>query len=171
MRTYEENTMLSTFEKIYDQLVIRALSIVRERELALDILQDVALMLVEKQESLSNVDYQEAFLHTCVRNRAIDVLRKNSRSVPVNDAILAHFGVSNEGGITRVENEQWLRTYLKALPAPLSEAFLEHVLDGARIRDIAQALHIPANTLARQFRRIKRKIAHEARPQIRSVRR
>ncbi len=51
-----------------------------------------------------------------------------------------------------------LRKHLAELPAPLREAFLQHVLYGARIKDIARELGIAPNTVTQQFQRIKARL-------------
>ncbi len=60
------------------QLFHYTLSIVADRALAQDILQDVLVRLWEKRSEMDHIHNQDAWCMRCLKNRALDVLRSKS---------------------------------------------------------------------------------------------
>lgn len=64
-------------------------AIVRKRELAEDVFQDVCVIALEKREQIHDAQHLAAWLRTTARLRAMNVLRKQkNRLEPLDDAVL-----------------------------------------------------------------------------------
>jgi len=60
------------------QLFHYTLSIVADRQLAQDILQDILVRLWEKRDELDHIHNQDAWCRRCLKNRALDILRSQA---------------------------------------------------------------------------------------------
>lgn len=151
-------TIIDVYFEEYDHLLLTAISIVRKREFALDILQDVALNLIEKQDQLVILSNPRAFLHKCVRNAAIDAVRKYKQTSSVCCGYLEEVAKRTDTGHD-IELNLWLKSHLKEYPPQLQTAFCMHFLYGYSVKELAHVFHMKPNTLTQKFKRIKANLA------------
>ena len=150
---------LSAYQEHYASLSALAVSITGNVQDAEDVMQAVLLRFLEYPERITSARNLRSLLQIAVRNQAIDLLRKRGRSIPTEQEGLAQcVSPCATCELEEMLSALALRKHLAELPAPLREAFLQHVLYGARIKDIARELGIAPNTVTQQFRRIKARL-------------
>ena len=88
------SAMRETFEKAYiahkDRLLTLATAFTGDRSLAEDIVHDTFASLMKSAWRLRNGSNIAAYLAVCVRNRAIDIFRKNKRHAQHGGDAAAH---------------------------------------------------------------------------------
>lgn len=154
----------------YRPLCVYALHYLGSIEKSEDIVQECYMSLWEKAygmavenkegKSADVLKNPKSYLYTMVRNRCIDLLRKN-RSSPGHDVSIS--SLSDEEDFIRTEKlyaddllqedsviEAHLWTVLDTLPEKCREIFLMAKRDGLRYDEIAEDLDISENTVRNQ---------------------
>jgi DNA-directed RNA polymerase specialized sigma24 family protein len=76
---HSENKLIDVFAAKYTTLSKFAIMIVEDKDAALDVMQNVALVIATKAYEISEIKKPTAFLITCVRRAALNYLRNQSR--------------------------------------------------------------------------------------------
>lgn len=114
-----------------------------------DVLQDVALSLMEAPHMLAGVERVGAWLMTLVTRRCIDLIRRNRRrreQLALMDDEAADDGSPDEP-LEVNELLDGMATGLADLPAPLREVLIANVLHERPFRVIAEQTGTPMGTL------------------------
>lgn len=138
--------------------------IVKDKDAALDVMQNVALVIVKKSYQLSEIKKPTAFLITCIRRASLNYLRDQARAYPTDPVILEeiHGDEHSDGAMEYLEWVMLLKKYLESYSPQLQSAFIKHYVDGYPLDMIASELNMTSNALAQQFRRMRKKIAQRS---------
>lgn len=148
--------IVEIYAEEYSKLRALAYCILNNSQDADDVMQAVMLRLVEKPDMVSTVTTPKPFIRRCIRNEAIDRLRKKkTAAVPMDVNAHENQAVYIDGGYGRTESILYVKTYIRRLPPDIQEAFISHVIDGYRITDLAKELGMQPAALEKRFRRIK----------------
>ena len=151
--------LLTQYSEDMRSLLALARSIVRDAGEAEDVLQDVMLKLVSGQEELSDVKNPRAMLRQCVRNEAIDHLRKRRRELPTSDEVIAAFRErATKDELRELEDVLWIKSYIEDLGPEMKQAFIEYAIDGFTIAEISERMGVRADTLRKRFDIVKKRI-------------
>ena len=146
-------------------LLALAASITGDAAEAEDVLQDVLLKLLSQQDSLQDVRMHLPFLRSCVRNEAIDHLRRRRRELPTSAEVLDSFRASaSQEGIAQAEELMWIDSFLEELGPEMRRAFIEYAVDGYTIADISRRMGIRQDTLRKRFDVIKKRMRRDMDP-------
>lgn len=113
-----------------------------------DVLQDVALKLFSGADRYSPIDNVAAFVYHSIRNKIIDIMRRNKRNSPpekLNEA--------REAGTTDMEEadpealEAALLSHIKDLKPVYREVILAIDFEGYSYKDLSRESGIPEGTL------------------------
>lgn len=158
----EEIQNLDHFKQIYDEhkkpVFAMALSILRDFELAEDVLQEVFIKLFHhmKQKDISNL---QAWLVRVARNTALDMLRKKKREIT---------GFENDY-FERVHSfiedpieKMVLKKYLGSLDSDERQIVILKEVVGMKHREISNILKMPLGTVLwkhnRAFKKLKKEL-------------
>jgi RNA polymerase sigma factor (sigma-70 family) len=145
----------AAFRALYDatasKLLGIALRIVRDRQIAEDVVQDAFVKVWQNAESYSpQAGRPLTWLMTIVRNRAIDVVRARRETVTrEGDEALEKLAETSSAGDTEtalVESDR-LEKCLSELADTQRDCFLRAYLDGYSREELAQAFAKPVNTI------------------------
>ncbi len=118
-----------------------------------DVVQEAFVALWEKIQDGEAPASSKAYLSVSVRNRCIDLLRKQN-SHP--EGILpedAEEPITDEEALTRSFDEAWLWTAIDKLPEGRRRMFLMHRRDGLKYAEIAERLGVSERTVRNQISR------------------
>jgi len=157
----DEKKLIDVFADNYATLSKFAIMIVKNKDTALDVVQNVALVIVSKAYNISEIKNPIAFLLTCVRRTALNYLRNESRLCQMDPVILEqmHSDEYRDASIDYLEWVMSLDTYLESYSLQLQKAFIMHYVDGYSLDEISKDLSMTQNALAQQFKRMRKKIA------------
>ena len=139
------------FLQYYRPLCLFALHYLKDIDDAEDTVQDCFMELWKRKEKGFEVSGLKSYLYSMVRNRCIDILKKDSLidgNVQPSDL---------EGILSDEECEEWsydearLWTAIESLPEKCKEVFLLAKRDGMKYEEIAVRLHISVNTVKNQM--------------------
>lgn len=158
MRIYQSHLYMDINTKIfrdnflqyYRPLCLFALHYLKDIDDAEDTVQDCFMELWKRKEKGFEVSGLKSYLYSMVRNRCIDILKKDSLidgNVQPSDL---------EEILSDEECEEWsyeearIWTAIEALPEKCKEVFLLAKRDGMKYEEIAVRLHISVNTVKNQ---------------------
>jgi RNA polymerase sigma-70 factor (ECF subfamily) len=156
-----ENTKTTNYElcqNLYNthcnELFGFCVSKVRNREEAIDIVQDAFVKLWSMLQKGEQIAHPRGLLFTIVRNKIIDEYRSVTvqRVFPLSDELLNSLSTSSQ----EIVDESDLKTILRminTLPESSREVLLYRYVDDMNVQDIADLLEIPANTVSQRIKR------------------
>lgn len=159
-----ENELIGIFEKNYSSLSKLAIMILKDKAAALDVMQNVALVILTKAYQLSQIEKPIPFLATCVRRAALNYLRDEAKTISTDPVLLeeTHDDVYSHTAIDYLEWVMMLEKYLVTYSPELQNAFIKHYVDGYPLDTVAKDIGLSPNALSQQFRRMRKKIADQS---------
>jgi len=133
-----------------------------------DALQDAFIQALVNADALSMVEDISGWIFTALRNRVIDLWRRENtkrRAGAVNlseetiEEIVAGAGLDPHDSFVRTELEEALAVALEALPEEQREIIQAQTINGIAFRELAERTGIPIDTLMSRKRRAMRKLA------------
>lgn len=134
-----EEYVIQNKEKLYRI----AYSYVKNKENALDIVQESIYKALRQVESLQNVEYIKTWFYRIIVNTAIDFLRKNKRISVVEDQVLDSHTEINEDDYADLD----LQHALDLLPPIYKTIVILKYFEGLTLEEIAQVLGENVNTV------------------------
>ena len=153
--------LIETYYDLYPLLLRTAVGKVRDLNSAYDVLQNLAVKILEIDDDADIKDCS-AYLFRSARNAAYDYLRKEKKYLSTEPDKLN--GVESDdftATISRSESKQWLDSYLASFSPEMREAFARYILDGEKIDSIATDMGIKSTTIRQRFRRMKQAIPND----------
>jgi len=137
-----------------DDLLGLAITLLRDRSLAEDVVHDVFVSFAGTTGSFHLSGTLKGYLSTCVANAARDRNRLRSRRDVGLDAAEAMHCDSGDPVELAIDSEQsgQLTQLLGHLPSEQREVVVLHLHQGMRFKEIAEALGISINTVQSRYR-------------------
>jgi RNA polymerase sigma factor (sigma-70 family) len=142
------------YEKYKDDLLGLAITLLRDRSLAEDVVHDVFVTFAGTTRSFNLSGTLKGYLSTCVANAARDKNRlKPCRDVGLEAAEAIHCDSGNpvEHAIDSEQSGR-LMQLLGRLPYEQREVVVLHLHQGMRFKEVAKALDISINTAQSRYR-------------------
>jgi RNA polymerase sigma-70 factor (ECF subfamily) len=142
------------YEKFKDDLLGLAISLLRDRSLAEDVVHDVFVSFASTVGSFGLSGTLKGYLSTCVANRARDRNRLRSPRPAGPDVVETTGSDSNEpmDNVIGTEESGELQDLLARLPYEQREVIVLHLHHEMLFREIAKALGISINTVQSRYR-------------------
>jgi RNA polymerase sigma-70 factor (ECF subfamily) len=166
IRQGDHSAFDALFRSSYAQLVGVTQSIVRDADVAEEIVQDVLLELWRRREDIVVEDSLRAYLFRSTRNRALNHLRHlavEKRGEPYARGELAT-SPRSDARIAAGEIETALRQAVTQLPDRCREVFELSRLHGLKYSEIAQTLGISIKTVEAQMGKALRALREQLAP-------
>jgi RNA polymerase sigma-70 factor (ECF subfamily) len=142
----------AAFEALYDRyrdwVAGLALRFTGDYDLALDVLQETFIYLLEKRPTLRLTARLTTFLYPAVKNLSIAARRKRHRHAPGEEG-LGDLPAQEDSADSARED---LAAVFSTLPDAQREVLLMRFADDMQIEEIAEALAVPAGTVKSRLR-------------------
>jgi RNA polymerase sigma-70 factor, ECF subfamily len=137
-------------------------SIVRRRDLAEDVFQDLCVLVIQKRQDLAGVEHLGGWLRTAARQLAWNAARKRgNRDLLLGDRVHAlmepHW--SNLDRVSDPAMSEALETCLRFLSPQARDILQSHYVSGLGCGDLARRLGRPVSSLYVTMSRIHKKLA------------
>jgi RNA polymerase sigma-70 factor (ECF subfamily) len=149
-----KDTLRHIYEKYRDSLLIIAIALSHDVNVAEDAVHDVFVAFARNFANFKLTGSLKAYLATCVANRIRDLMRKKqSQALSLEQACSAPPQLSEPSQVI-ICNEQLrlLSSALTKLPYEQREAIVLHIHGQMRFRVIAKSLGISVNTVKGRYR-------------------
>lgn len=163
--------IIDYFERNYRQLLLSAVMMIKDVDKAQDILHNVAVALLKKQNELSDMRYPGAYIAQCIYRATLNYLRKEARSAPYDPAALSEMCCSTAPGI-EYDYVEWvisIEAHLQKFDPEMRKVFIAHYLDGVPIDDIARRMGLTPNAITLRLKRMRSALARSAPSMLRHI--
>lgn len=142
------------YEKYRDKLLIIAIALSHDVNLAEDALHDVFVAFAENLADFELTGSLKAYLATCVANRVRDLMRRRRNAATHTGPGTAAVSERDEPGRLVAANEelQMLGSALAQLPQEQREVIVLRLHGQLRFRDIAKSTGVSVNTVKGRYR-------------------
>ena len=159
------------FKGYYSTLCSFALPIVRQQDLAEELVADVFYVIWRDREHLQVHNFK-AYLYRAVKNKALEVLRKESKhlSVDVEEAELPISQATPETDLLYHELNSHYQHAYESLPDRCKLIFKLNRIDGLTYHQISEVLDVSVKTVENQMSNALRLIRNDiARYQLKKI--
>jgi RNA polymerase sigma-70 factor (ECF subfamily) len=146
----EQFAIMKTLLSERAKVIAYILSLVRQRDLAEDIFQDVCVLALQKQEEIRDRKHLLAWMRVTARFQALNALRKHRRErLPLSDAVLemldVHWRMYDDAPNTSLLES--LQACLKLLTEKARQLLQERYAEGVDMEEIARRRNRPLNSV------------------------
>ena len=142
------------YEKYKDDLLGLAITLLRDRSLAEDVVHDVFVSFARSARQFQLTGSLKGYLATCVINRVRDKIRKRTRQTLALES--ANPAISNstdpEQYLIAAEEIMKLRHALSQIPYEQREVIMLHIKGQMKFREIAKLQGISVSTIHGRYR-------------------
>jgi len=154
MKEQNRKALVDFYEITKDAIYGFILSIIKNKEEALDIFQDAYIKLYENASKYQKEGKPLAWIMTIVKNLCYENLRKQKNNVDLE--VLNNVGVVDKHN-KKVEDKMVLDLAFQMITLEERNIIMLHVIGGMKYREIAKLLNLPLSTvLSKYHRAIKR---------------
>ena len=149
--------VIEYFERNYKSLLLCAVMMIKDVDRAQDILHNVVVTLLTKQDELRDVTQ-------CIYRATLNYLRKESRSEAHDPVILSEICRHPDSGVA-YDYVEWvisIEAHLQKYSPEMRQVFIEHYLDGVPIETIAKKLSLTPNAVSLRLKRMRDSLARSA---------
>ena len=148
------------YEATKDAVYGFALSILRHREDAEDVMHDAYIKVYTEAGAYSPQGKPLSWMLTIVRNLSLNRIRDGGRTEDIEDDDLPE-PADPEDAIEEATGHMVLETAMKVLDREEREIVVLHALTGYRHREIAEILDMPQGTVLSKYNRALKKMKKE----------
>ncbi len=148
-----------SFNRLYEYYSPRLRGFLRQKgvpdRISQEITQEVMASVWEKAHQFDpRCANASTWIFTIARNRYVDLVRKERRSVvDLDDPLLAgNAPAPADAGLTRADEQRTLKDALAGLPQSQAEVVSMIYIEGIKQTDVAERLDIPLNTVKSRLR-------------------
>lgn len=142
------------YEKYRDDLLLLAVALLNDMNVAEDALHDVFLSFAQQIEDFKLTGSLKGYLATCVANRSRNMLRDRKTTATTPEEANALASDTNEPSASMICNEQLqlLSGALAQLPDEQKETIVLHMYGAMRFKEIAGTQQVSVNTAKSRYR-------------------
>ncbi len=141
------------FEYIFNlyskELYVFAFRIVRDKEIAEDLVQDFFVKLWVNRYDINMEDSFKSYCYTSIRNASINILRTKFRHTELSGELIAPIDIEFE--MERAELRKRLEQAIDLLPGRCREIFVNICMDGNSYAEAADKFDLSVNTIKVQM--------------------
>lgn len=156
-KCFEENVAL-----IYKDLYRFIYSIIKNKQLADDILQETLIKAYEKFDTIKDMNRFKSWIFTIAKNESLSWIKRYNREVPSEDIILESLSYASgdipEELLIKDETKEYVRESIKVLNSIDQEIIYLRYYYDLTLNEIALILNINENTVRIKHMRSKEKI-------------
>ena len=145
------------FRTRYSKTVTYAMTLIKDMEVARDLVQDVFSAIWKRSASIREGTTIDGYIHTCVYHKCIDYINNVKRYATVVDNFIDNLRIEQMEE-PDASDYVWLSHAVESLPQQCREILKMAVVDGLKYHEIACALRLSENTVKTQMKIAYRKI-------------
>lgn len=150
------------FEKVFKQYFQMCcnsvISVVGDKHVAQDVVQDVMIHLWKNRRKIGEVEYMRSFLLTSCRNKAIEYVRKSDSNKRLNDHI-SNTPITEDINVEQTWLQDRIYNSIRQLPPKCGQVFSLSKVEGLTYSEIAETMDISVKTvenhMAKAFRLLR----------------
>lgn len=155
-----DNDFVELYKCMYQKIYYFAFSILKEKYLAEDVVQEVFIIVFKNISTLKNDDYFIAWANKITYNKSLEALNKN-REIPMDEEDLISFR-GNQGSdeiltnLLRVEQQDTIAKRIMKLTPELKTVIYLRYYNDYSLNDIAETMDCPVGTIKSRLNTAKK---------------
>jgi len=144
---------------------------IKDVDKAQDILHNVAVVLLTKQDELTDLRHPSAYVTQCIYRATLNYLRKESRSEAYDPVVLSETCRYPDSDVS-YDYVEWvisIEAHLQKFSPEMRQVFIDHYLDGVPVDTIAKKLGITANATSLRLKRMRDTLAKNESGMLRHI--
>jgi RNA polymerase sigma-70 factor (ECF subfamily) len=150
----DEQALELLFKKYYSQLVRFAREILKSKDQAEDMVQEVFVKIWDKRKTISINTQAKAYLFVAVKNHCFNQLKLNERKYWMDEGMEDDIRISTSEGHNQLDAkqlEQHIKLAIDALPPKCGLIFKMSRFDEKTYKEIAEILGLSVKTIENQM--------------------
>ena len=147
----DEKAFSALFDGYYSALCLFAEKYLHDMDLSRSLVQQVFIDLWMKREKISISTSAKSYLYTSVKNRCIDVLRKEKVTTSLSETVENLNQIPFRNLVEEAELTDRINASINQLPEKCREIFLLCRFEGLKYSEIAEKLGISVKTVEMQM--------------------
>lgn len=141
----DDNSAIEDLYKEYNGLIYGiAYSLVKNKEIAEDIMQNIYLKIVKIDKSLLPKDYEKSWLYTVTKNETLNYIKKLNKEINIDDI----YEISKEDeNLNKIIDKDTYNKIINKLNKKDKEIVSLKILGDRKFREISEILKIPIGTV------------------------
>lgn len=152
--TGDEKVIRSIYEKYFTRFTLFAKSILKDEDEAKDVVQTVFSQLWLNKLEFDNIDRLKSYLYFSVKNRCLNILKKNKKYCDLQDVLIDSF----DNLMIKEETIAEMLELIDNLPSVKKNLMLDK-LKGMTLGDIAKKYNISKKTVSNNISIINKQIS------------
>jgi len=147
----DEKAFSELFDQYYSALCLFANKYLQDMDLSRSLAQQVFIDLWMKREKITISTSVKSYLYAAVKNRCIDVLRKEKATTTISESVENLNQIPFRDLIEETELNDRINSSINQLPKKCREIFLLCRFEGLKYTEIAEKLGISVKTVEMQM--------------------
>lgn len=143
------------YNSYFKRMFLFSLSMIRSKESAEEIVNDVFIQIWNKRSSLLDIENAEVYLYVAVKNRTLDYIRKIPSGATEDISTISsehiRFTLDPEQLMITAEMKNKIETAVDNLPARCKLIFKLVKEDGLKYKEVASILNLSVKTVEAQL--------------------
>ena len=153
------------FKSNHAFLCLAALSIVKDKDVAKDIVQDFFISYWERRKNVQFPVSFKAYAVRAIKNLSLQHVQKVKKEQSLVNQLVANIRVDEEKP-QKIGNKKRLQELIDRLPESRRKIFISYVIYGQSYSEIAENNGVSVNTVKTQMKRAYRFLRSEANPDL-----
>ena len=167
----DEDAFKKIYYHFYKKLFQFSLALVKTREAAEEIAEDVFIKIWQQKTNLSTINNLRVYLYTATKNTSLNYLSKKAKENLIEpfdniDIDLHKSAITPEELMITTEMYRRIQEQVEALPPRCKMIFKLIREDGLKYKEVSEILHISVNTIDAQIAIAIKKIATALKPEF-----
>ena len=157
-RNGDDFAFVSLYNRYKASIYGFAARMLMDRDAAQDVMQETFLRIYEKRQMLLNVQAFRAWLFAIARNQCLNMLRKGTRTVPLDEAFAAQLPLPEGKPLEKAEQVALVKYHLACLQPQYREVLILREFQNLSYAEIAAATRSTLSAVKSRLFKARRKV-------------
>lgn len=154
-----QESVLKAYQKHYPDLLRYALSILKDKHAAEEVVQGLCVKILERRDLFDSIapGSHRAYFTKAIYHASLNYRKAQKRLVTLDPDYSDSAYSSEDKDLLGVEARELFMQLTADWPEDMRTAFIAHVVEGVPLKDIAEQMGIKPNTLTQRINRLRKK--------------
>lgn len=154
-----QESVLKAYQKHYPDLLRYALSILKDKHAAEEVVQELCVKILERRDLFERIapGSRRAYFTKAIYHASLNYRKAQNRFVALDPDYSDSARSFEDKDLLGIEARELFMHLTADWPEEMRTAFIAHVVEGVPLKDIAEQMGIKPNTLTKRINRLRKK--------------
>lgn len=154
-----QESVLKAYQKHYPDLLRYALSILKDKHAAEEVVQELCVKILERRDLFDGIapGSRRAYFTKAIYHASLNYRKAQNRFVALDPDYSDSARSFEDKDLLGIEARELFMQLTADWPEEMRTAFIAHVVEGVPLKDIAEQMGIKPNTLTKRINRLRKK--------------